>query len=273
MACDRVRIGGTISGSTLSGGTLIESQAIGLLNWNGMYGHPGFKGGDWAQFGQDGEQPRPSKRYAPRFPVLTIAVWDRTALGTVTAPGGRCEELDDNLDTFMGLIDGDSGSGVGQFILERDQTDGTTRWIACELNGPVTGVQGPVFGSTTSAYTFVVPLRCAYPMWQSEVLNSTTLSGPDSLIQLGNGRIANAVLTYAGAGVLTIFGEAGGGYTLETTGAAVVDVGNFTVTSGGLPVDNLLIPSRPWWANFRRNTTVTSSTVSVGVSYRDHWLT
>lgn len=263
MACDRVRIGGTISGSTLSGGTLIESQAIGLLNWNGMYGHPGFKGGDWAQFGQDGEQPRPQKRYAPRFPVLTIAVWDRTALGTVTAPGGRCEELDDNLDTFMGLIDG----GGGQFILERDQTDGTTRWIRAELNGPVTGVQGPVFGALTAAYTFVLPLRCAYPMWQSEVLNATTLSGADSLVQLGNGRISNAVLTYAGAGVLTV-----DGYTLETTGAAVVDVGAFTVTSGGA-ADNLLIPSRPWWVTFGSGTTTTNSTVSIGVSYRDHFLT
>lgn len=265
--CDRVRMGGTISGSTLSGGTVIESQAIGLVNWNGMYGHPGFKGGDWAQYGQDGETVRTQKRYAPRFPVLTIAAWNRDADGAVTHPDGSCGELDDNIDTLMGLIDG----GGGQFILERDQADGSTRWIRCELNGPVSGVQGPLFGQVHAAYTFVVPLRCAYPFWQSETESSTTLSGADSLVQNGNARISNATLVYAGDGTLTV-----DGYTLEVDGSAsavTVNVGAFTVTQSGAAADNLLIPSRPWWVTFGPGTTVTSSDVSITATFRDHWLT
>lgn len=267
MACDRIRMGGTISGSTLSGGTLIESRALGLTSWNGVYGHPGFKGSDWSQFGQDGNAYRANKRYSPRFLTLTIAAWDRDSAGTVTAPGGRCEELDDNIDTLMGLIDGEGG----QFILERDMTDGTTRWIRAQVFGQVTSVQGPVFGNTTAAFSFVVPLIAAYPMWQSETESTTTLSGADSLVQLGNGRISNPVLVFAGDGTLTI-----DGYTLEVSGSAAavtVDVSDFSVTQSGSAADDLLIPSRPWWVTFGAGTTTTSSDVSIDVTYRDHWLT
>lgn len=267
MNCSRIRVGGTITGSTLSGGTVIESQAIGLESWDGLYGIPGFKGTDWAQYGQSGLAYRPRKKTAPRYLTLTVNAWDRGADGTITAPGGRCEELADNIDTLTGLF----YAAGEQFILERDQPDGTTRWIRAQLSAPAVALRGAMFGSAHSSYTFTLPLVCAYPWWQSEAELSTTLSGADSLVQSGNAPIENAVLVFAGDGTLTADGVT---LTVAGSGAAVtVDVGALTVTEGGSPADNVLTPSSPDWLIFGPGTTVTSGTASVGVTYRDSWVT
>ena len=266
MACDRIRVGGTISGSTLSGGTVIESQAIGLVDWSAIYSHPGFKGQDWQPYGADGFTYRPRKRYNARYMTLSVAAWNRDAAGSITSPDGACGELADNIDLLMGLFDGEGE----QFILERDQPDGTTRWIRGQLAGPATGVPGPLFTEAHAAYTFVLPIVCAYPFWQSEAEHSTTLSGADSLVQAGNARIANATLVFAGDGTLTADGD-----TVEVSGSAAavtVNVGARSVTMSGGPADNVFTADQPWWLTFGPGTTTTSGTASVTVTYRDSFL-
>lgn len=267
MTCDRIRFGGTISGSTLSGGTLVESQAIALTTWSGLLGHPGYRGTNSVTLGRDGSSHR-AKPYRERMFTLSVAAWNRDSVGTITAPGGKCEELDDNQDTLLGLIDGNGG----QFIIEQDMTDGTTRWIRAEVSAGAYYVDGPVFGESFAARTLFVPLVSAYPFWQSETLNSDTLSGSDSLVNAGNGRISNAVLTFAGDGTLT---NSDNGQTLTVAGssaAVTVDVYAQTVTMSGSPADNVLTPGDSQWMTFSAGTTSVTTTVSVGVSYRDHWI-
>ena len=267
MACDRVRFGGTISGSTLSGGTVVESQAIGLTTWGGLLGHPGFRGFNAQTLGRDGSIHR-DKPYAPRLMTLSVAAWNRDAVGTITAAGGAAEELDDNQDTLLGLIDGNGG----EFIAEVDMTDGTTRWIRLAVSGPASFVDGPLFGAVHAARTLLVPLIAAYPMWQSETLYSDTLSGADTLTNLGNGRISNAVLTFSGDGTLTNTDNGDALTVAGSTAAVTVDVAAQTVLMGGTAADNVLTPATPEWMRFKGGTTNVTATVSVGVSYRDHWI-
>lgn len=266
--CDRIRFGGTITGSTLTGGTIVESQAIGLTSWSGLLGHPGKRGVNSTLLGQDGQYWRP-KNYAARVMTLSVAAWDRNASGTITAPNGRCEELDDNQDTLLELIDGNGG----EFIIEYDHAGGDTRWIRAEVAGPATYTDGPVFGSRHAARTLLVPLTAAYPFWQSETLHTDTLSGSDTVVNAGNGRIGNAVLTFSGD--LT-FTNTTTGDVLEvdgSTAAVTVDVGARTVTMSGSPADGVLLPAEQYWMRFQKGTNnVTVSTGTVGVEFRDHWL-
>lgn len=273
MTCDRIRFGGSISGSTLSGGTVVEGTALALQDGHaGLIGHPGFRVQDQARLGMDGDWYLPDKSYNSRIMTLSIAAWDRDATGTITAAGGRCEELEDNIDTLLELLDGDGG----RFIIERDMTDGTTRWIRAQVSGQVTATTGPVFGESTSAYTLIIPLRCPYPLWQSETQHSQAVSGADTIVNAGNARIANAILAFSGDGTFTNSDgdEDGASYDLVVSGSVAtvtVDVGEATVTQSGSSADNLLTPDKPWWLRLGKGTTNVTSTVSVTVTYRDHW--
>ena len=251
MDCTRIRFGGTISGSTLSGGTVVESQALGLTSWDGMLGHPGRRGSDLPLLGNDGNYRRERKPYRARLMTLSVAAWDRSASGTITAPNGRCEQLDDNEDTLLALVDGDGET----FIIERDMTDGTTRWIEAEISGAATFTQGPLFGTGRSARTLLIPLTCWYPFWQSETLNTDTITGVDTISNAGNARIQNMVLAYSGDGTFTNSDEA---VNLEVSGSGstvTVDVGAKTVVESGSPADNLLIVDRDFWMVFGPGTT------------------
>ena len=268
----RVRIGGTISGSTLTGGTVLESEQFALQDGHAaLIGHPGYRGGNWVRLGADGESYRYDKAYNPRFMTLSIAVWDRDASGTITQ-ADRCEQLDFNIDTLMGLLD-------GLFILERDVM-GDTRWIRAQLAAPATAIPGPLFSAYNSAYTILAPLVAPYPFWQSETLHSTVVSGATALANAGNARISNGVFVFSGDGTFTNSDgdEQGNSYamTVDGSGGAVtVDVYNATVTQGGSPADNTLSAEKPYWMVLGRSgdiaTVNVTSTVSVTVAHRDHW--
>lgn len=259
----RLRFGGSISGSTLSGGTSVESAAIGITDWGGLWGHPGFRGVNPTLLSQDGSQFR-RKPYGPRIMTLSVAVWNRDAQGTITAPDGACEELDLNRDTLLTLVDGDGG----QFIIEDEQTDGDIRWIRAAVSGPANFIQGPLFGGKHAAYTLLLPLMAAYPFWQSETLHDETVT--TSLVNAGNGRIGNAVITLGGSA--SIANDEGDELVNLDGTAIVVDVGARTVTQGGNPADNLLDVATGFWMRFGRGTTTLTTAGTVDVEFRDHWL-
>jgi hypothetical protein len=260
----RIRFGGTITGSTITGGTSVESQAIGLTNHSGYLGHPGRSGFNSRLLGTDGSYYRP-KPTAPRVFTMSVAAWDRDSAGTITAPNGKCEELEDNQDTLLGLIEANGG----QFMIERDMEDTTTRWIMAEVNGPAYFVEGPLFGEVHAAYTLLIPLLAAYPYWQSETLN--TEAGGATLVNDGNGRISNSVITLGGSA--TLENDETGDVIENLDGSAIiVDVGARTVTQGGNPADALLDPATPEWMRFVGGTNNLTTSGSVSISYRDHFV-
>lgn len=256
--CDRVRFGGTIAGSTISGGTVVTSPSI-FVNEVELLGHPGFRGFDTPLLSSDGEFFRTQKPLNPRFMTLTILTFDRDINGLVTDPDGNCQELENSTDTLLGLL------GLGQFMIERELPNGDVRWIMAQVNGAASFIQGPIHTSRQ----LICPIRCAYPMWQSETQTSGAIT--TSVVNAGNGRISNAVITLGGSAVLT---NPSSGERLENLdgGSIVVDVGTRTVTQGGSPADNLLEPSTPSWMTFGGGTTTITTTGSVSAVRRDHWI-
>jgi len=271
-------MGGTITASTLSGGTVIESAGIALAAWDGILGYPGRDGEDAALLGRDGAK-RLTKQYRPRILTIQFLARDRSATGTITTTDGRRYELESNLDGIKTLVDG----GGGTVLLERDIADGTggtaTRWIeleAVEASSPIT--RGPIFGSTHSAYQMSQVFRGAYPFWQSETLNSQVLTAggsPNAVVNDGNARVSNASLAFVGNAVVT---HDTNGDTVEiagSTGASTVDIGASTIKDGSNNnVDNWFEPpAKPYWLRLDPGSnplTITGSNVTI--SYRDHWL-
>lgn len=269
---ERIRIGGTISGSTLSGGTSIESQALHIQDGiSGLVGHPGYRGSNWTVSGSDGDTYRFDKALNARFMTLSVATFDRNFQGLITE-ADRCEELFLNMDTLMGFLN-------GRFIIERD-VDSATRWIYAEVAAQVTAIPGPIFGGASSAYTFLIPLRCAYPLWQSETLNQTVVSGASTISNAGNAHIPNAEFVFSGDGTFTNSDgdEEGNSYGMTVSGSSgtvTVNAGTKTVTDAGGAADNLFTADKPYWMWLGRpgdiSTVNVTSTVSVTVNHRDQW--
>jgi hypothetical protein len=269
IECQRLRLGGTISGSTLSGGTLIETSGKNLFVHSTYLGIPGKKSANLNTPSRDGQYARvgsaagPGKLYAQRNLTLSLIVYGLDDDGLILT--SECEEMETNLDEIKDLL-----SSEEQIILERDWTDGTTRWIQIEQLGEAFDTPGPVKYSKQ----LLVPCVAAYPFWQSETLNTGTVTGtPLVVTNLGNAPIANLLLSYASDAVLS---HAAYGATLEVDGssaAVIVDVGARTVTQSGSPADNLLIRNKPYWIRLpKAGGTLTRSGATVTVSWRDSWL-
>jgi hypothetical protein len=268
--CQRLRIGGTVSGSIVTGGTVIETYGSNLLTWNGLLGQPGRQGRNYRSLGSDGTQRRSSKDYDERLITLELVAYDRDDTGTITSPDGACGELFDNIDMVGGLLD-----AAGEaFILERDLPDGSTRWIAAEVLTASSWRRGPVFGPGATSYAITVFATAHYPFWQSDTLHEQVVSGAINISNAGNARISNMELVYAGDAVLT---HVDSGDTLEvagSSGAVTVDVGAKSVTEGGTPAGGLLIPSRRYWMRWGTGTVALNrSGANVTARWRDHWLT
>lgn len=264
-ACSRLRLGGTISGSTLTGGTVIDAAGIAISSWDGLLSFPGFRGLNPQLLGSDGQYHRNDKPYRAKTLTLNFVAYGRDATGLVTSSVG--EHLEANLEDIMELV---AGSGE-QAILERDMEDGSTRWIQIQALNPATIVRGPLFGTGMGSYSLPVIATAAYPFWQSETRHSDVITpGADTIVNAGNARISNAELVFAGAGSIT---NDDTGDVLTATAACTVDVGLRQISNGGSPTPGRLDPpNRDWWFRLQKGTTnVTVATSNVTVNYRDHW--
>lgn len=270
VACDGLRIGGSISGSTLTGGLVIGGEDYGITLWDGFLGHPGRRGGNVPVIKNDGSRRVENKPYRERLMVLNIVAWDRNSSGGYDNYD-RCEQLEDNIDTLLETLDGGATETV---IVQRDMHSGFTRWIEGEVVDAFSLNQASLFTGSDAGYQAAVVLRCPHPLWQSETLNSQVVSGSTSITVGGNARVSNAQLVYSGDGIFTFPWEAGT-KTLEidgAAGAATVEVGTGVVTVGGSPTPGLVIPTLVPWVVLYPGTYNVSANVSVTVNWRDQWL-
>lgn len=268
-SCARLRLGGTISGSTITGGTVIESGGIALVSWDGLLGTPGRDGADQKLIGSDGDYRQPGKPYQSRLITLGLIAYDRDATGSLVTT--RREHLETNLDTLLGLLDGNQET----VILERDMADGTTRWIELEALDAASFVRGQIFGTQHSGYQLTQFMKAAYPFWQSETEYSQAVAGAQAITNAGNARISNMKLSYAGDSVLT---HVDTGDTLTIAGATVppvvIDVKARTIVENSVNADNLLgAPDKDYWMRWGAGTiNLSASAATVTVTWRDHWL-
>jgi hypothetical protein len=264
-ACSRLRLGGTITGSTLTGGTLIDTGGIAISAWSGLLDFPGYRGTNPTLLSSDGNFHRSNKPVRARTLTLNLQARSRSATGLVTT--SHNEHLEANLDDILELIAGDGE----QVILERDMQDGSTRWIRIQPLAAIAYTQGPIFNQTLAMYDLPVVCEAAYPFWQSETLHAEVVTpGADTIVNAGNARIGNASLAFAGAGVIT---NDDNGDELEANAACTVDIGTRNISNAGSPTPGRLEPpNREWWMSFAAGTVnVTVQTSNVTVTYRDHW--
>lgn len=268
--CQRIRVGGTVSGSTITGGTVIESGALNLLTWEGLLGVPNRSATNLVNPNRDGAIPRiggptrPGKLWRERFMTLQLAAFNRDADGNITTT--KAEHLDDNLDDIASLL----LASDDLVVLEKDMADGTTRFIEVEFSGAATPVtQGPVFGSSFASYALQLPMTAPYPFWQSSV--EQNIAAPGTLTNTGTAPIGNPIITFSAAGSLTHDEHDA---TITVTGACVIDLTRSTarITDGGTTrLDNLVRRTKPWWVRFPIGTSTLSGS-NFSVDYRQQYL-
>lgn len=269
VPCQRIRIGGTVSGSTISDGTSIQTAGIFVSTLTGLMGHPGRRGGNSAIPYLDGQLRRSRKFSRPRQLTLTVEVRDRDSVGAITYGEGRGRHWEENMDTLLRLLDG-AGESV---IIERDMSTGDTRWIEAEMLVGAAFAQG-FRGGTHQTYVAVFPLEAAYPYWQTELQNTIAFGG--GFTPIGNATLANPVLSFTGNGRVTHnqtsdYIEISGGSGFGTP--ILVDVGARSVTQGGADRSNRLIHNRPWWMRLASGVAATFTTTATGnLLHRGQWL-
>lgn len=262
--CSRIRLGGTVSGSTISGGTSVQNDAIFVTTLAGLMGHPGRRGSNVLVPFLDGSLRRPRKRSNPRLLTLTVEVMDRDANGLI--PTTRGVQWEANMDTLLRLVD-----AVGEsVIVERDMADGTVRWIEAEILQPFDFTNGMRTSSHVS-YLGVIPLEAHHPYWQSST--ETTKPFATALVPPGNATLFNQILSFSTAGTLVHTQSADTITASAGSFPLIVDCGRRLVTQAGVDASNRIVISSAAWMRLPSGVSATFSGSATGnMLYRSQWL-
>jgi len=249
--CEDLRLGGTLSGSGITGGVTINQTNLAVDDWSDIFGHGGLSYTPVEVLGRAGAYPVGDGLPLARFPTLNMRL--RSA--------HQCPPGEDLTDTFLALL-ADSG---GQY-LEVDIPDEGSRFIKVYGLTPASILQ------PRQIRTVKVPLFSPDPYWkEGGAQNTDTISGADSLAVGGVVNVYDAVLVFAGDGAL-VHNDLDWTLTISgSSGPVTVDLGNRTVTMGGNPADYVLGPSSRHWGWFIPGTNSLSSSVSTTVTWRDQY--
>jgi hypothetical protein len=261
MTCDDLRIGGTLSGSGITGGVSVNSTALAVDDWSGLFGHSGLSFTPFGVTGRPGSIVSGDGLGKHRLPVLNMIItkWGAAGVGSLTQPTPD-RQLKTNTDVLLGRLARPAGN-----YLEVDMPDGTQRFIHARALDPAQISQ-------RIRRRMGIPLFAEWPYWWAGATQSTqVINGADTLINAGNVSIYDAMLVFSGNGTFT---HSGLGWTLTIAGgvsAVTVNLGQRTVTQGGLPVPGLLTRNNRDWGWFTAGSNSVTSTVSVTVTWRNQW--
>jgi hypothetical protein len=257
--CEDLRLGGTLSGSGITGGLSINSTNIAVANWSNLFGHPGLSFTPVEVLGRPGGFLVGDGLNKARFPTLNLRIKSRAECDALLTAE---EALLVNTDDFLTLLADPNGN-----YLEVDLPDGSSRFIRVyALNPAFIDQPGPL-------REISVPLYSPDPYWHAggaEVSDSIS-AGADTVTVGGRVPVYDAVLVFAGDGTLS---HDNLDWSLEvagSTGAVTVDLGARTVMQAGIPADQLFTPLGRVWAWFVPGANPTTSTVGVTVTYRTQY--
>lgn len=262
MVCD-LRLGGTLSGSGLTGGMSVHNSRISVADWSGIHGSPGYNTRLVRVAGRAGGYPVGDGMPFERSINLDLLVtrWAATGPGSLTeATSGA--QVEANTDTLLGVLADPDG-----FYIEEDLDDGSSRFTHGRAVTVVTVRQ-------REWRRVNVPVVCEWPYWSAGGSQSTdTLTGSDTLTVGGNVDVYNPVLEFSGDGTLT---HTALGWTITVTGsvsAVTVDLGARTVVQAGVNADSLMSHNTAYWGRFVPgvNAVTCSGALSVAVTWRDQW--
>lgn len=258
--CNDLRLGGTLSGSGISGGTSINSTAISIADWSGVYGYPGIAGNVLQVGGRPGGLLSGDLLGMPRFLTLNMQISRYGPALALTEPTAS-EQLVENTDDFLTLLT------QTETLLELDMPDLTKRFLT------VTALDSSTIGQPRNTRTMSVPLVGDWPYWRVGGTQSTdTITGADTVIIGGNVAVYDAVMVFAGNGTFT---NSTAGWSITVTGAAgavTVNLGDRTVTEGGLPAANRVRRTRRDWGWFNVGNNTVTTNISTVITWRNQFI-
>ena len=255
--CDDLRLGGTLSGTGITGGLSINSTAIHVRDWSAVLGHPGISFTPFEVAGRPGSVLVGDGLPPARFLTLNMEItrWGPTSWGLVEPT--EEEQLVQNTDDFLTLLANPAGN-----YLELTLPDTTLRFVHATALDPASVQQ------TERLRRISVPMH-ASPYWRAGGNQSTdTITGADTIVNGGRVNVYDPVLVFAGDGAFT---NSTAGWTLTitgSTGAVTVNAGARTVTMGGVPADQVLTFTDREWAWFVPGNNSVTSSVSTVVTWR-----
>lgn len=184
---------------------------------------------------------------------MVVLPYDGTT-GTITTT--PLEHIQENLDSLFRLF-----GAPGQLPLVRTMPDGSQRQADVRVIDTF-----EVSGNVGDTRIFVVRMRMPIPFWKE--LPVDTFSGSGSLINNGNAPVGDFTITFGGAGSVT---HSSLGDQIVATGACVVSITEFSIESGGSPVDNLVTCNSPWMFRLMPGTNTIAASGSVTFSYYHSW--
>lgn len=265
LGCDDLRLGGTLSGTGITGGVSINGTAFSITDWSTILGTAGLSSSQVQVYGRPGATTTGDQLGLPYYFDLSLAILDRNTTGGLTAPT-PAEQLQDNTDQFLALL-----SSQTPQLLELDMPDGSKRFRQVRNLSPAPISQPRALRSISA------PMTDDWAYWHEGGNESTdTINGADTLVAGGNVNIYDAVLVFSGDGTFT---HSTLGWAIEvvgSSGAVTVDLGNRTVTEGGNPAPNRIrrtvIPNQGRiWGWFTPGNNSVTSTVSTTVTWRDQY--
>lgn len=257
MSCDDLLIGGTLSGSGITGGMSINGTALSVADWSDILGHAGYRKTPIAVSGRPGARVVGEGLPKPRFFTLNLNVGRLDANGTLVG-NTPDEQLLENTDAFLAAVADPAGK-----YLEIVLADTTKRFLYIYSPDP-----GSVFQPRRNRQ-IRVPVVADWGYWRASPASTDTLSGADTAVVGGTVNVYDPVFVFAGDGTLstsewslTIAGS---------SGAVTVDVGARTVTEAGNRADELLTITDRRWAWFTPGNNSVNASVSVGATWRSQW--
>lgn len=258
--CDDLRLGGTLSGAGITGGTSINNTGIGVEDWSRLLGTPGITGQVVEVFGRPGGYLAGDRLGQPRFPTLNMFLtgWDTMGGSTWVDT-----QLQDNTDDFMALLTNPTGN-----YLEVDLPDTTSRFLYVYNLDPA-----PI-NQPREVRTISAPLYSSMPYWKEGGNQDTdTINGTDTLTVGGNREVYDFVMVFSGDGTAT---HNTLGWQIEVTGsgaAVTVNLGTapVTITESGLPANNRVRRNNRNWGWLTVGSNSITTTVSVDFAWRSSW--
>lgn len=266
MSCDDLRLGGTLSASGIAGGTSINSTALHVWDWAGLFGVPGISGSSLQVNGRPGGFLAGDQLGRQRFFNLNIEAtsWGPNGAGSVDE-ADECAQLWENTDDFLTLIT------EPETYLEID-VGSDTRYLV------VTNLDPGYTQRSAKKRRWSIPLVSDWPYWRAGGQEeSDTVNGSSNITVGGRKDVYDAVLVFSGDGTLT---HNDLGWAIEVTGsggAVTVDLGERTVTEGGNPALNRIRRTPATgkgqiWGWFTPGTNSITTDVSVDITRRGQYV-
>ena len=258
--CEDLKVGGTVTGAGITGGTSVSDHALMVSDYSGLWGTVSKRATAQRSIGQAGGVITGKELPDSRLMLMNLRSTDMDSVGGTNT----VQQLWDNQDTLTSLFT-DSEGAVIEWILPSE-----SRWIrAYNLIG--------VGAFILDKFRYLpLPLTAPWPYWQSDIEQHDYVDSPGEALAVGGTveRIYNPKLVFIDNGT---FEDDTSGLSITVAGAAApvtierdTITGRWTALEGAAAVPGKVSVNDSRWMFLTRGGTV-SADVGVHVYWRDQF--